>query len=147
VGTARGFGAGNWKIRSGVRVVVVKSDAMAGPLLWLEALAGFKALYDLVSGVPDYYASFKRHREESDTIEAARLASERYSTFSDKELRILIRKIEGCRDRFILQGSGKDRAQCLCSILNEIKDGNGGELPNVDAWHVMYAQLHCASAR
>lgn len=130
-----------------VRIVVIKSRGMAGPLLWLEALAGLKALYDLVSGVPDYYASFRRHREEKDTIEAAHLASERYSTFSDEELRALIGKIEGCRDRFMLQGSGKDRSRCLCSILNEIKDGNGGELPNVDAWRAMYAQLRCASVR
>jgi hypothetical protein len=130
-----------------VRIVVIKSRGMAGPLLWLEAMAGLKALYDLVSGVPDYYASFRRHREEKDTIEAAHLASERYSTFSDEELRMLIGKIEGCRDRFILQGSGKDRARCLCSILVEIKDGNGGELPDVDAWRAMYAQLRCASVR
>ena len=120
---------------------------MAGPLAWLEALAGFKALFDLLSGAPDYYASLKRHREENETIKAAHLASERYSTFSDRELKELIEKIEACRDRFILQGSGKDRARCLCSIFNEIMDANGGELPNVDAWRQMYAQLRCASAR
>lgn len=120
---------------------------MASPLTWLEALAGFKALYDLVSGVPDYYANLRRHREERATVRAAHLASERYSTFSDKELTEIIAKIEGCRDRFIVQGSGKDRARCLCSIFNEIMDGNGGELPDVDAWREMYAQLRCASVR
>jgi hypothetical protein len=120
---------------------------MANPLTWLEALAGFKALYDLVSGAPDYYASLKRHREEQATVRAAHLANQLYSTFSDRELEELIHKIEACRDRFIQQGSGKDRSRCLCSIFNEIMDGNGGELPNIDGWHEMYAQLRCSRMR
>jgi len=43
---------------------------MVDPLKWVEALAGMKALHDLVSGAPDYYASFRRHRQEKATIEA-----------------------------------------------------------------------------
>lgn len=116
---------------------------MADPLLWLEALAGLKALYDLTSGIPDYWESFNRHRAERATINESRRASEVYSTFSDAELHELIKKIEGCRDRFISQGSGKDRARCLCSIFNEIIDGNGGELPVIDDWRRMYDQLRC----
>jgi hypothetical protein len=114
---------------------------MANPLLWLEALAGLKALYDLVSGAPDYLESYQRHREERDTIAESKRASQVFSTYSDRELEALIRKIEGCRDRFISQGSGEDRARCFCSILEEIKAGNGGRLPLVDDWERMYNQL------
>lgn len=117
---------------------------MSNFLLWLEAIAGMKALFDLAEGVPDYYQSYRRYREERATIEAARRANETYSTYSDKELEELIKKINGCRDRFTQQGSGRDRARCLCSILNEIKDGNGGSLPDVDAWRKMYDQLQCS---
>lgn len=116
---------------------------MATPLLWLEALAGLKALYDLVQGGVDYAASYRQHRQEKDTVSESRRASVTSSTYSDKELEEIIRKIEGCRDRFISQGSGADRARCFCSILNEINDGNGGSLPHIDAWPRMYDQLKC----
>jgi len=62
---------------------------------------------------------------------------------SDSEIQELISKIEGCRDRFIAQGGGADRARCLCSIFNEIKAGNGGSLPVIDDWLRMYGQLGC----
>lgn len=117
---------------------------MANPLLWLEALAGLKALYDLAEGAVDYTASLRRHREEAATIAEARRASETFSTFSDREIQELIRRIESCRDRFISQGSGHDRARCLCSILHEIKAGNGGRLPRIDDWERMYSVLRCA---
>ena len=116
---------------------------MAGPLLWLEALAGFKALYDLVKSGADYAKSYQMHRQESATIAESQRVSEAYSTYSDREIQELIRKVEGCRDRFIKQGSGADRARCLCSIFNEIRDGNGGKLPAIDDWRRMYNELNC----
>jgi len=116
---------------------------MASPLLWLEALAGLKALYDLIQGGVDYAANLARHRAEPDTIEEAGRVSRAYSTYSDEEVQALIEKIEGCRKRFIAQGSGADRARCLCSIFNEISDGNGGSLPRIDDWERMYRQLNC----
>ena len=118
---------------------------MAGPLLWLEALAGLKALYDLASGVPDYLVSYNRHKEDQATIAESRRASETFSSFSDAEIEDLIRRIEGCRERFITQGSGRDRTRCLCGIFKEIMDGNGGRLPKIDAWERMNEQLRCNS--
>jgi len=116
---------------------------MATPLNWIEALAGFKALYDLVKFGADYTKSLIAHRKEPATIREAQRVSAAYSTYSDREVEEIIKKIEGCRDRFISQGSGKDRARCLCSIFDEIKGGNGGTLPNIDAWRDMYDQLNC----
>ena len=116
---------------------------MATALNWIEALAGFKALYDLVKSGADYTKSLMTHRQEPDTIREAQRVSAAFSTYSDREVEEIIKKIEGCRDRFISQGGGKDRARCLCSIFNEIKDGNGGTLPDIDAWRDMYAQLNC----
>jgi hypothetical protein len=41
---------------------------MASPLLWLEALAGLKALYDVIEWGVEYAVAFRRHREEADTV-------------------------------------------------------------------------------
>jgi hypothetical protein len=114
---------------------------MASPLLWLEALAGLKALYDLAESGVDYGTSLIRHRTEADTIAEAGRVSRAYSTYWDEEVEELIKKIEGCRKRFIAQGSGADRARCFCSIFKEIQDGNGGRLPHIDDWQRMYNQL------
>ena len=76
-----------------------------------------------------------------DTIAESKRASARYSTYSDREVQEIVKKIEACRDRFITQGSGTDRARCLCSIFEEIKAGNGGSLPRIDDWERMYNQL------
>ena len=116
---------------------------MADPFLWLEALAGLKALYDLTEGAVDYAANFQRHRQERATIAEARRASEEYSTYSDDEVRSILDRIEGCRKRFIEQGGGADRRRCLCSILKEIAEGNGGQLPHIDDWRNMFNKLSC----
>jgi len=116
---------------------------MASALLWLEALAGLKALYDLAQGGIDYAASFRRHRSENDTVAESGRAAALYSTYSDAEVQELIKKIEGCRDRFIMQGSGADRTRCICSIFQEIAAGNGGKLPKIDDWQRMFDQLKC----
>jgi hypothetical protein len=41
---------------------------MATALNWVEPLAGFKALYDLVKSGADYTKSLIGHRREPDTI-------------------------------------------------------------------------------
>ncbi len=118
---------------------------MAPPYLWLDTLAGLKALYDLASGVPDYVSSFAKHKEDSATIAESERVSASYSTFSDAEVREILNRIEGCRERFIAQGSGRDRTRCLCSIFKEIIEGNGGQIPKIDAWERMYKELRCDS--
>jgi hypothetical protein len=87
--------------------------AMASPLLWLEALAGLKALYDLAQGAVDYAANLQRHRQERDTIAEASRVSAAFSTYSDAEVEAIIRRINGCRDRFISQGGRGSRSMPL----------------------------------
>ena len=125
-------------------MLVINFGAMANYFLWLEALAGLKALYDLSEGAVDYAANLTRHREERATQEAARRASVAYSTYSDAEIEAILKRIEGCRQRFITQGGGDDRKACLCSIFKEIAAGNGGTLPQVDDWENMFRRLNCA---
>lgn len=91
----------------------------------------------------DFATSFRQHRDEADTIAESNRVAAQFSTYSDEEVRELIRKINGCRDPFIKQGSGADRARRICSIFHEIQDGNGGQLPLIDDWDRMFNQLKC----
>jgi hypothetical protein len=77
------------------------------------------------------------------TIRESRRVSVAFSTYSDDEVEALLRRIEGCRQRFIDQGGGVDRARCIWSILEEASEGNGGELPLIDDWRNIYSQLYC----
>lgn len=116
---------------------------MASPELWLEVLSLTKALFDTIKSGEDVFASYRRHRAESDTIQESRRVSVVYSTYTDDELRAIESRLKGCRDRFITQGGGKERTSCVCSVLNEVKAGNGGRLPIIDDWEDIYRQLGC----
>jgi hypothetical protein len=116
---------------------------MASPALWLEVLSLTKALFDAVKSGEDIVASYRKHHEEKDTIQESRRVSVKFSTYSDKEVNSILSRLEGCRDRYIKQGGGADRASCLCSVLNEVKKGNGGQLPRIDDWENMYRQMGC----
>ena len=116
---------------------------MASPELWLEVLSITKALFDATKSGIDVIKSYRKHRAEPATISESRRVSKAFSTFSDTELRAILSRLEQCRDRFIAQGGGGDRSRCVCSVLNEVKDGNGGRLPVIDDWENIYRQLGC----
>jgi len=44
-----------------------------------------------------------------------------------------------------MEGMGEARVRCLCSVLNQAKDGNGGELPDIANWKEIYTALKCAT--
>lgn len=119
---------------------------MASVGAWLEVLSWIKALFDAATLSADVRTAYNKHRREDDTREAARLASVRYSTFSDAELEAIADRLQDCRDRFIAEGSGRRRSQCLCSVFEDLIEGNGGILPHVDDWERIYKQL-CAGKR
>ncbi|MGA2273248.1 MAG: hypothetical protein ABSH00_06815 [Bryobacteraceae bacterium] len=116
---------------------------MASPQIWLEVLASIKALFDATTSSVDVYDAYRKHRDEKDTQQEAARASTAYSTFSEQEVTAMLERLNGCRDRFIAQGGGKERAACLCSVLKEAKDANGGTLPNIDDWKRIFATLGC----
>ena len=116
---------------------------MASPELWLYLLAWIKTVLDAGKSAIDFEDSLLRHLREPDTIKEAQRASVEFSTFSDAEVESLLNRIKGCRDRFIEQGGGLDRARCICSVLQQAVDGNGGSLPVIDDWVSIYSQLNC----
>ena len=92
---------------------------MVSSELWLQVLSWTKALFDAVKSGEDVFASYQKHRQEKDTIEESRRVSKTFSTYTENEVKSILARLEGCRDRYIKHGGGKDRSNCLCSILNE----------------------------
>lgn len=121
---------------------------MADPSKWLEVLAWSKALFESTKAGIDFAATLQKNREDGATIRESERASQSYSsTYSDDELDAILKRLKGCRDRFIQQGGGIDRSRCLCSVLNEMRDGNGGRIPRVDDWERIYSELKCGKVR
>ena len=121
---------------------------MVSPDIWLELLAWVKTLFELTKSTVDLVDLERTHRKylsDPETIREAHRVSGEFHTFSDAEVKSLLDRIKGCRDRFISQGGGLDRARCICSVLNEARDGNGGQLPLIDDWRKIYDQLSCSN--
>jgi hypothetical protein len=114
---------------------------MASPQTWLEVLSWVKALFDVSTLSAEAYSAYRRRRNEPDTRRAAELASVRYSTFSDRELEAIASRLEACRDRFVVEGSGTQRNKCFCNVFKDLIDGNGGVLPDVDDWRRICSQM------
>jgi len=64
------------------------------------------------------------------------------STYSDDAVEAIKKRLLSCRDRFVREGSGQQRKGCLCSVLQDVKDGNGGTIP-FDDWAQTYETLGC----
>lgn len=120
---------------------------MATPQTWLEVLAWTKALFDMITASENVYDAYERHKNERDTQQEARRVSTAFSTYSEQEINAMLDRLKGCRDRFIDQGGGRERAKCFCSVFKEIIEGNGGKLPLIDDWERMYATLGCWKQR
>ena len=117
---------------------------MASAELWLEVLSWTKALFDATKASVDLVATYTKYRSEKATIREAARVSVEFSTYSEEEVSDLLRRLNGCRDRFVQQGGGSDRARCVCSVLSEAMEGNGGSLPEIDDWPRIYSQLGCS---
>jgi hypothetical protein len=117
---------------------------MVSPELWLSVLALMKTLFESTKSVIDLDVTLEKYRHDPETIRESNRISVAYSTYSEAEVESLLRRLEDCRRRFIAQGGGADRAMCLCSVLREASEGNGGSLPIIDDWQNMYSQLNCA---
>jgi hypothetical protein len=115
---------------------------MAAPHVWLELLASTKALFDASKSVIDLTATVQKYRNDPETIQESERISVRYSTYSDGVIESFTGRMMGCDERFAAQGGGKDRRRCICSILNELAEGNNG-LPDIDDWKKIYQQLGC----
>ena len=119
---------------------------MASPAAWLEVLSWVKALFDATTLSADVWSAYKQHKQENSTVQESERVSVEFSSYSETEIKAIIQRLEACRDRFIAEGSGPQRARCLCSVFEDIKAGNGGVIPQIDDWQRIYSQL-CSPRR
>ena len=117
---------------------------MASPQLWLEVLAWVKTLFEATKATVDLKDTYEKYRHDHATIQESERVGAAFTTYRDAEVESLLRRLEGCRDRFISQGGGAERARCICSVLNEAAEGNGGRLPAIDDWQNIFSQLRCS---
>ena len=119
---------------------------MASFQTWLEVLSWTKALFEAIVLGADLRKSYEQHRQEKDTIAEADRVSHVFSTYSEDEVRAILKRLEDCRDRFIKEGSGPARQRCLCNVFKDVIAGNGGRLPQIDDWERFYRELNCSKA-
>jgi len=112
---------------------------------WADIAAIVSAMSDVLTVGRDTFSGYlRRHRADRNLpVKAAQLQAA-FSTYSDDEIEEIANRIRRCRDRFNEEGAGKQRVRCLCSVLRDVKDGNGGQIP-VDEWESIYRQLQCES--
>lgn len=118
---------------------------MASPLVWLDILSWVKALYEVTKGAFDLKKLYDKYRHDPETVQEAERVSVKFSsTYSEAEVNSLLGDLKAAEIGLIKQGSGADRARCLCSVLQEAMEGNGGVLPLIDDWAKIYHKLNCA---
>ncbi|MER8734234.1 hypothetical protein NKH28_31300 [Mesorhizobium sp. M1227] len=115
----------------------------------MAALETIASLSAVVSALADVYSI---GRDTFDNYLAKRRAEitpdivndstfEFFSSYDDREVKAIERRLLDCRSRFIRDGSGRDRKSCLCSILKEVQSGNNGLPPGV--WSDLAHTLGC----
>ena len=110
---------------------------------WSGIAALISGMVDVINlGVP-LSEAIALHRRDPRNARLALVLQSAFSTYSDDEVRAIEDRIKSCRERFMAEGSGERRAACLCSVLRDVKDGNGGDLPAAE-WEDIFSQLKCA---
>lgn len=64
------------------------------------------------------------------------------NTYSNSELESIRDRLEACRRRFEREGDGAQRVRCVCSVLHDARDGNGGSFP-ISEWKEAFSILGC----
>ena len=101
------------------------------------------AMADVYSLGKATFSQFLIQREKAkDYVARGEALQKALSSYDNDEIEAINRRIRSCKDRFIREGSGQSRKTCLCSVLTDVKDGNGGEFPFPE-WRIWYKQIGC----
>lgn len=110
---------------------------------WVAIAAIVSAMCDVINTGRDIFLEFYERRITApDAMERAATLQQALSTYTDDEIKAINKRLQACRDRFVREGSGPHRRDCLCSVLQDVKDGNGGTIPLPD-WEQSYRTLGC----
>lgn len=114
---------------------------MASVHIWLELLSYVKAAVEAVTLGQDLREQYNKHRIERDTMAEAARVSRVFSTYSEAEVQAILDRFKACQDRFVAEGHGAARRQCMCNVFRDVVEGNGGQLPRIGDWKRLYEQL------
>lgn len=118
---------------------------MVEPFSLATAAAVISAMVDVIQlGKETFQEYLNRRQKDPSLTTKAKALAEAFSTFSQPEIEAIMKRIENCRQRFIDEGSGAARRTCLCSVLRDVREGNGGTIPDPE-WERNYEQLKCAA--
>lgn len=113
---------------------------------WGTMAAIISAMVDVIQlGRDSFQAYFEKRKQDPRFAERGAALEQAFSTYAPEEVEAIADRINSCKDRFAKEGSGKNRVRCLCSVLRDVKDGNGGSIPDPE-WQKAYDKLNCASA-
>ena len=113
---------------------------------WANLAAIISAMVDVIQLGRDAFGEFFIQRQEDPQLQRkADALAAALSTYSDEETAAIIERIERCRRRFVEEGAGEARRRCICSVLRDVRDGNGGAIPDPE-WDRAYRQLRCDAA-
>jgi hypothetical protein len=115
---------------------------MPMPLPIFEIAAQIATIFSAIASAAQLRISYKEALKRVDDNIVDIQARVLVSTYSDDELQAIHRRISSCRDRFIAEGDGKARVSCMCQVLKDAIDGNGGSAP-LPEWEEMFKKL-CA---
>jgi hypothetical protein len=120
-----------------------EANAPISPTDWQTISATISAMAEVIRTKENNFdIFFEQYLHSAEIGRLAASLSQSFSTYSDGELQEIAARLEKCRKAFQEQFSGEDRTKCLCSILRNVKDGNGGLIP-VSDWWSMYELLKC----
>lgn len=118
--------------------------SIAAPLIsWTAIAAMISAMADVITIGRETYETYLRlRRDDPSTAKTAEILAKAFSSYSAEEIAAIEERIKRCRGRFIEEGSGEARRTCFCSVLRDVRDGNGGTFPD-PYWEATYANLGC----
>jgi len=110
---------------------------------WAALAANISAMIDVYRiGKETFETYFDRRLNSKSNADKAKALEQSFGTYSDSEIDAIEARIQSCRDRFITEGSGEARKNCLCSVLQDVMMGNGGTIPDSE-WSNVYDALGC----
>lgn len=111
---------------------------------WAATGAMISAMVDVIQLGRESFQAYFARRAAAPDARARGVGLERaFSTYSPAEVEAIANRIDSCRRRFIEEGAGGSRRQCLCSVLRDVREGNGGTIPDPE-WQRAYETLGCA---
>jgi|APSaa5957512535_1039671.scaffolds.fasta_scaffold314016_1 hypothetical protein len=110
---------------------------------WALLVASISAMAESISAGVGFYEMLQKHKSDPKLPQKAAILREALSTYSEDEVESIQDNLNHCQEQFKATGNGPGRVQCFCFVLRNVKDGNGGTMPDIDNWQAVYEQLGC----